>query len=45
MVVGFTTTYAVLKELLAALNKQLSEVQARMRLLDSNKLDIIVTTQ
>ena len=35
----------MLKELLAALNKQLSEVQARMRLLDSNKLDIIVTTQ
>ncbi|VDI64687.1 Rho guanine nucleotide exchange factor 17 [Mytilus galloprovincialis] len=34
-----------LKDLLIMLNNQLSEIQARMRLVDSNKLDIIVTTQ
>ncbi|CAC5403337.1 ARHGEF17 [Mytilus coruscus] len=34
-----------LKDLLIMLNNQLSEIQARMRQIDSNKLDIIVTTQ
>lgn len=34
-----------LRDLFGALNTQLTEIQARLRLVDSNKLDIMVTKQ